>query len=124
MQSGYAQYILRIKAARKNLTRSTCNKLMVTLVLSHLDYANSLLGKLPTSSINKMQAVQNIAAKITLGKGKYDSTTRCLQTLHWLPIKERIDYKIISLVYKCIHGWKHHHTKKDSEVQYTRKERA
>ena len=95
--------IFRIKAARKNLTRSTCNKLIITLVLSHLDYANSLLGKLPTSSINNMQVVQNIAAKITLGKGKYDSATRCLQTLHWLPIKERIDYKIISLVYKCIH---------------------
>ena len=67
--------IFRIKASRKNLTRSTCNKLMVTLVLSHLDYTNSLLGKRPSFSINKMQAVQNKAAKITLGKGKYDSTT-------------------------------------------------
>ena len=62
--------IYKIKAARKNLTRSACNKLMVALVLSHLDYANSLLGNLPKSSINKMQLVQNIVARITLGKGK------------------------------------------------------
>ena len=96
--------IFRIRAARKSLTRSTCNKLMVTLVLSHLDYANSLLGKLPSSSISKMQAVQNIAAKITLRKGKYDSATSCLQTLHWLPIRKRIEYKIISLVFKSLHG--------------------
>ena len=96
--------IFRISAARKSLTRSTCNKLMVTLVLSHLDYVNSLLGKLPSSSINKMQVVQNIVAKITLGRGKYDSTTSCLQTLHWLPIRKRIEYEIISLVFKCLHG--------------------
>ena len=96
--------IFRIRAARKNLTRSECNKLMVALVLSHLDSANSLLGSLPKSSINKMQVVQNIAAKITIGKGKYDSATRCLQTSHWLPIKERIAYKIVSLVFKCLHG--------------------
>ena len=96
--------IYKIRAARKNLTRSACNKLMVALVLSHLDYANSLLGNLPKSSINKMQLVQNIAARITLGKGKYDSATRCLQKLHWLPIQQRIEFKIISLVHKCIHG--------------------
>ena len=96
--------IFRIRVARTNLTRSACNKLMVALVLSHLDYVNSLLGDLPKSSINKMQAVQNIVAKITLGKGKYDSATRRLQTLHWLPIKETIVYKIVSLVFKCIYG--------------------
>ena len=96
--------LYRIKSARKNITRSACNKLVVALVLSHLDYTNSLLGGLPKSSINKMQAVQNMAAKITLGKKKYDSATRCLVQLHWLPIKYRIDFKIISIVQKCLHG--------------------
>ena len=96
--------IYKIRAARKNLSRSVCNKLMVSLVLSHLDYANSLLGNLLKSRINKMQLVQNIAARITLGKRKYDSTTRCLQRLHWLPIQQRIVFKIISLVHKCLHG--------------------
>ena len=93
----------RIKAARKNLTRTACNKLVVALVLSHLDYANSLLGWLPKSSINRMQVVLNMAAKITLGKCKYGSASRCLVQLHWLPIKYRIDYKIISIVHKCLH---------------------
>ena len=96
--------IYKIRAARKNLTRSACNKLMVSLVLSHLDYANSLLGNLPKTSIRKMQLVQNIAARITLGKRKYDSATSCLQKLHWLPIQHRIEFKIISLVHKCLHN--------------------
>ena len=94
----------RIKAARKHLTRTACNRLVVSLVLSHLDYANSLLGGLPKSSINKMQAVQNMAAKITLEKGKYDSATRCLVQLHWLPIRARIEFKILSLVHRSLHG--------------------
>ena len=94
----------RIKVVRKNLTRTACNKLDVALVLSHLDYTNSLLGGLPKSSINKMQTVQNMAAKITLGKKKYDSTTSCLVQLHWLLIKYRIDYKIRSIVHKCLHA--------------------
>ena len=96
--------VLRIKAARKYLTRSVCNKLMVALVLSHLDYANSLLGGLPKASIAKLQRIQNIAAKIVLNKGKYDSATSCLATLHWLPIKYRIEYKIIILVHRSLHN--------------------
>ena len=95
--------LLKIKAARKILTRGACNKLVVALVLSHLDYTNSILGGLPKSSINKMQVVQNMAAKITLGRGKYDSATSCLVQLHWQPIKCRIDCEIISIVHKCLH---------------------
>ena len=89
----------RIEAARTHLIRTACNKLVVALVLFHLDYVNSLLVY-----ISKLQVVQNMAAKITLGKKKYDSTSSCLAQLHWLPIKYRIDYKIISIVHKCLHG--------------------
>ena len=45
----------RIRAARKYLTRSACNKLMVSLVISHLDYANGLLGGLPKCTIDQLQ---------------------------------------------------------------------
>ena len=94
----------RIRAARKYLTRPACKKLMISLVLSHLDYANGLLGGLPKCTIDQLQRVQNTAAKIVLGKGKYDSSTRCLGELHWLPIQHRIEFKIIILVYKSLHG--------------------
>ena len=45
----------RIRAARKYLTRSASNKLMVSLVISHLDYANGLLGGLPKCTIDQLQ---------------------------------------------------------------------
>ena len=45
-----------------------------------------------------------MAAKVILGKKKSDSSRDCLMALHWLPVWERIEYKILTLVYKCIVG--------------------
>ena len=43
-----------------------------------------------------------MAAKFVLGRTKYNSATQCLKTLHWLPIRLRIEYKILVMVYKCL----------------------
>ena len=72
--------------------------------MSHLDYANSAFIGLPTSDINKMQRVQNAAAKFVLNLKRMDGSTEALKTLHWLPIKFRIQFKILLLVYKCLNG--------------------
>ncbi len=67
---------------------------------SRLDYYNALLGGCPATSINKLQIVQNDAARVN----KYDHITPILQSLHWLPIKFRISYKILLLTYKALNG--------------------
>ncbi len=64
---------------------------------SRLDYCNALLGGCPASSINKLQIVQNAAARVLTRSRKYDHITPILQSLHWLPIKFRISYKILLL---------------------------
>ena len=94
--------LLKFRAARKYLTRETCARLTISLVISHLDYANANLAGLPKVSLHKLQRVQNMAAKIVLNKGKFDSSTRCLEELHWLPIEQRINFKMATLVHKCI----------------------
>ena len=45
-----------------------------------------------------------MAAKVILGKKRSDSSRDCLIALHWLPVWERIEYKILTLVFKCIVG--------------------
>ncbi len=69
---------------------------------SRLDYCNALLGGCPASSINKLQIVQNAAARVLTRSRKYDHITPILQSLHWLPIKFCISYKILLLAYKAL----------------------
>ena len=73
--------------------------------MSHLDYCNSVLAGLPDVDIFKMQCIQNIAAKMVVSNdvNMKDSNSRSiLAKLHWLPIRRRIQYKILTLVHKCL----------------------
>ena len=54
--------------------------------------------------INKLQKLQNFAAKSIFKKSRFDHATPCLKELHWLPIENRINFKIAVLVFKCLHG--------------------
>ena len=96
--------LIRVKRLRSYLMESMCNILVMNLVMSHIDYANSLLMKLPDCVLGQMQRVQDITAKMVMGKSKYDSSTQCRKALHWLPIKVRIKHKLLKLVHECVHG--------------------
>ena len=93
-----------IKFLRPSLTQETAHMLVRGLVTSHLDYCNAIFAGLPNVLLKTLQKVQNIAAKLVLGYSKYDSSKMALNTLHWLPVKKRIDFKILSLVHKCLYG--------------------
>ncbi len=80
---------------------SDAEKLVHAFMTSRLDYCNALLGGCSASSINKLQVVQNAAARVLTRSRKYDHITPILQSLHWLPIKFRISYKILLLAYKA-----------------------
>ena len=95
--------IIKIRNIRKYLNQDICTKLVISLVLSHLDYSNSLLSGLLDSSINILQKVQNSAARLVLGRNAKYSSTENTKQLHWLPIKQCIDYKVLTLVHKCLH---------------------
>ena len=96
--------VRRLRNIRYALTIDTAKILSSALILPHLDYANAILYGLPKKTLNMIQRIQNITAKLVLQKKKSDSATQCLKTLHWLPIRLRIKYKIILLVFKCMHG--------------------
>jgi hypothetical protein len=96
--------LVNIRSIRKYLHIDSCKVLVLNLVISHLDYANSLYYGLPACEIARLQRIQNAAAKLILGKGKFDSSTEALRCLHWLPVRYRINFKIGLLVFKCLSG--------------------
>lgn len=101
-RSLYCQ-LRRIGKIRSFLSTDAANKLAVSFILSRLDYCNSLLAGLPDKQINKLQRIQNHAARLVLGKSRRESSIPLLRTLHWLPVKARIDYKIAALCHQCLH---------------------
>ena len=73
-------------------------------VSSWLDYCNNLLYGLPQVQIDKIQRVQNAAARPIFKQPKFCHITPVLSQLHWLPIKYRIQFKILLMTLKAIHG--------------------
>ena len=93
-----------IRQVRKYLSRDSLITLVHAFITSRLDYCNGLLFGLPKVQIAKLQRVQNAAARLILGIGKFSHITPALYELHWLPVSLRIDYKILLLTFKCIYG--------------------
>ena len=77
-------------------------KIASSFILSRIDYCNSLYINLPAYQIQRIQRLQNYIARILLKKSRYEHATPLLLELHWLPVKSRIDYKIATLIFKCL----------------------
>jgi hypothetical protein len=93
----------RISHIRPFLTVDAAKRLMSAFVFAHMDYCNSLMVGLPDTLLGKLQRAQNNAARIVLRKRKFDHTKPLLRELHWLPVDARIEYKIATLCYRCLH---------------------
>ena len=93
-----------ISRIRRFLDHDTCHLVVRALVLSRVDYGNGLLLGANTTDIQRLQRIQNWAAKLICRVLKSDHATPCLRMLHWLPVRQRINFKILSYVYKCVNG--------------------
>ena len=96
--------IRKIGNVRQYLTENVTKQLISSLVLSKMDYCNSLYAGLPDEIIGRIQKVQNNAARVIFKKRKRDHVTPLMIELHWLPVKQRIVYKICVIVYKSLNG--------------------
>lgn len=92
-----------IRHIRHLLSTDLAVTLVCSLILSRLDYCNSVLYGAPSGSIQKLQRVQNTAARITLQAARRAPAEPLLQQLHWLPVRQRIEYKLATLTHKISH---------------------
>ncbi|KAF7249994.1 putative RNA-directed DNA polymerase from transposon BS [Varanus komodoensis] len=74
------------------------------LVTSHLDFCNVLYVGLPLKTVRILQLVQNRAATLLTGTGRYVHMTPVLRQLHWLPIEVRAQFKVLVMTYKALNG--------------------
>jgi hypothetical protein len=93
----------RLRPIRRHLGRDVTHRLVCAFVLSRLDYCNALFAGLPASTLAPLQRVQNAAARLVLGLKWSDHITPALKHLDWLPIKQRICYKLCTIAHKCLH---------------------
>ena len=96
--------IFNISRVRHYLDSQTCKMLMHCLVTTRLDYCNSLYANLPSKSIQKLQRIQNSAARCISRSSRYDHISPVLQSLHWLPVSSRITFKLLVLTHDCLHN--------------------
>ena len=96
-------HIRRLRQIRHYVSREVLKQLVTSLVLSRLDYCNSVLVGLPASTLMPLQRAQNAAARLVLGLDRRSHTTAALQDLHWLPVRHRITFKIASLMHQVLH---------------------
>ena len=63
---------------------------------------NCLFFDMTNENFLKLQLIQNHAARLVKRVSmKSSSATALLKDLHWLPIKQRVSYKIAIIVFKC-----------------------
>ena len=97
-------WLYNIKRISKFLSEENLISVIHAFVTSRLDYCNSILYGLPSSELIKLQRVQNAAARLVTSTPRYCHITPILYELHWLPVKFRINFKLLLITFKALYG--------------------
>jgi len=100
----YSYYRLRrLLQLRGCVRQNVMLRLVTSLILTCIDSCNSVLINLPASTVAPLQHVQNTAARLVLGLDRRAHITPALKKLHWLPFRQRITFKVATLMHSVFH---------------------
>ena len=90
-----------IARIRSSLPLRACKTLVQALVTSTLDFGNAALFGITATLLHRLEMVQRAAARVVLCIDRRDhrSMTAALRELHWLPIAQRIEFKVLTLMH-------------------------
>ena len=97
-------HIRKIRSIRKFPTDKAVKTVCQSVVISRLDYCNSVCVGLPMKSIHRLQLAHNAAARVVTKSFKFEHIPPLLRDLHWLPILKRIQFKIVVLTFKIFYS--------------------
>ena len=97
-------HLYNIRRIRKYLSKDSTRTLVHAFITARIDYCNGLLDGLPAAHLNKLQRIQNSAARLVCSLPRFCHITPTLFSLHWLPVCFRIEFKLLILAFKAIHG--------------------
>ena len=103
VSTGFYQ-LLRLRQVRRILGQQVTANLICSFVLIRLDYCNSLFTGLHKSIIDPLQRLQNAAARLVTGIGMREHVTPALRSLHWLPVRHRVTFKLCVLMHMIHYG--------------------
>ena len=82
---------------RRCINEPAAKAIVHTMIRSKLDYCNASLYGLPESTLKHFTRVQNLSARFISQHGKH-------KQFHWLPIRQRIHYKVLILIFKSLNS--------------------
>jgi len=94
----------QLRSTRRSVSDDVMQSLIVALVFSRLDYGSATLAGLPKQLMDRLQSMQNAAARLIFKACRQDHIQPLLHRLHWLRMPERISFRLALLVYRCLHG--------------------
>ena len=103
LKVGYFQ-LRQLRTIKKNLTPTAIKILIHASVISRLDYANALLYGIAELQLTRLQRLQNCAARLVTGDSREVDSVLVLKKLHWLPVRARIQYKVLLLTFKALNN--------------------
>ena len=101
--SGYYQ-LRQLRCVVQSLTSNVAKTLVHAFVSCRLDYCNSLLYGVADGQVHRLQSDRNAAARLVTGTRWSEHISLILKSLHWLPIRQRITFKLATLVKNCMNG--------------------
>ena len=94
----------QLTSIKRSLPSHALNAVVTDLVHSWLDYCNVVFAGLPARDVHRLHSILNTAVRLVAGSSRRDHVTSQLRDRHWLPVKQRVEYKLCTMVHRCLYG--------------------
>ena len=97
-------HLRRLRQLRRLFALAIMQRLVSAFVITRLEYCNSTLAGLPACALEPFQSVLHAAIRLVAGLGPRDHVKESMKDLHWLPIADRIKFKLCILMHAASFG--------------------